>query len=92
MPVFSNPMYLVDIGYNEETIIYELVPRVVARKKSATLREVIERLRSLNARAVLIPAAQVREADELSLEFSVTRILPPKRSGFALMRKRVGRY
>lgn len=57
-------LYLVDIGYVEPTVIYELVPKKVAELKHATLSEVAHVLRAKGAVHLLVDNGYARVADE----------------------------
>lgn len=47
-------IHYVDVGYLEDTVIYELVPKVVARLKEATMSDVARALDGLKADNVLL--------------------------------------
>jgi hypothetical protein len=61
----SDNIYLVDIGLAEDTVVYELVPREVARLKGYNLQGVIETLKSFGARSLVVDTPDDRIADEM---------------------------
>lgn len=74
----SDNIYLVDIGINEDTIIYELVPKKLAQLKGYSLREIIERLKSYGARSLVVDSPNnYQVTDELKVNgFAVSSDLP----------------
>lgn len=58
-------LHLVDIGYAEDTVIYELVPIEVARLSQEPLSIIEAKLKELGARNLLIDGGCPKEADEM---------------------------
>lgn len=61
-------IYRVDVGFNDDTVIYELVPKEVARLKQATMGKVTDKLEVLNARYVLVDSGYPDAVEELWLQ------------------------
>lgn len=72
-------MYLLQPGFMDDTVIYELVPKEVSRKQSVTLKDTISDLRSLGCKHVVIDAGYPREVESLTLNrFAVIKGLVPR--------------
>lgn len=56
-------LYLVDVGYCDDTVVYELVPKEVLRFKQKPFAEVISALSHLKAVHLLVDSAHPREID-----------------------------
>lgn len=60
-----NRIYYIDVGYVEDTVIYELVPTEVSRIELATIAEIKNKLSELNIQNVLIGSQHPQVADSL---------------------------
>jgi hypothetical protein len=61
-------LYLLDVGFLEDTVVYELVPKEVARLKQATMKEVKDNLNDLDVRSVVIDSAVPDQIESLTLD------------------------
>ena len=73
----SDKLYMVDIGFHEDTVIYELQPVEVARLTNATMAEVESKLKAMEVRHLIVEAAMPQQADRLSKYFNVIRARIP---------------
>lgn len=67
-------LYLVDLKFTEETVLYELVPQELGRMKEGTAKELVHALQDLGARKVVLDTAIPEAADILKqYNFEVLR-------------------
>ena len=60
-------LYLLEPGYAEDTVLYELVPVEMAVLPQATLREIVTALNNQDARNIVIDSAYPQVIDELAI-------------------------
>ena len=70
-----NKLYFLDVGFVEDTIIYELVPKKVATLKNATADDIARYLRDKNIRTLVIDSAQPNIIDSMKQRRAVKKIL-----------------
>ena len=76
-------LHYLDVGFSEDTVVYELVPKEVGRLSGATTQDIAEFLREKEIRTIVIDSAQphiiyaLRMRDKLGKILKTLR-LPPK--------------
>lgn len=78
-------LYLLDVGYVEPTVIYELVPKEIARLDMATLPEIDARMTELGAKFVVVDSAHPQVVNHLLL-------LTGEKEGSGIFARRAPKY
>jgi len=72
-------LHLIDLGYVEPTVVYELKPVKLAELKNASIAEIISKLQTNGIDNLLIDSGQPREIEEFVIAgFNVLKGRVPK--------------
>lgn len=74
MNKFHTKLYMVDIGFTKDTVIYELVPKEVTRLKTATTDDIKNTLENIGVKKLIVDAAMPEQAERLGRDFEVTKL------------------
>jgi len=58
-------LYLLDLGYLEDTVVYELVPKEIKRWEQKSLDEILADLKTHNMKHVVVDSAHPREIEKM---------------------------
>lgn len=68
-------MYFVDIGFVEDTVVYELVPKEVGRLEQATVNDIVNYLEDNNIYTIVMDSAHPSIISELKRRLKAGRVL-----------------